>query len=453
MSLGTAARTAGPGWLGRLADEGWRALADRLVDRALDRRDRARHQPADDASNVPQVAVLGLLETPPERRLGGVQIAAIQRHRHAGETGRALLFPYGDRYRLEVGRGGHELALAGPPITRPPAGPAPFPACADPALADALAWAADRVGASVLHVENLGTLPPRTLAAVAERGLAVVVSLHDFGAFCPRPHLLELPAGRFCHYSRDAERCLRCLSVDHRVARDDQSSRREAVAELLAAATALVFPSEFQRRTVGRLFPGLEPGRLFVVEPGLDLPPVKRRAPDGVQRVAFVGGTRLHKGGGLVAPVMEACRRSGAAPPEWWVLGGGEAEVARALRGLPGVHLRGYYRAGSLPRLLAARGVDVAVLPSIVPESFGLTLTECWHAGCPVVAFDHGAVGERLRGGGGGAVVAPERGAAGLAEAIGTALGRATRAAVPPAAPSAAAAARAHQRLFARISG
>ena len=63
--------------------------------------------------------------------------------------------------------------------------------------------------------------------------------------------------------------------------------------------------------------------------------------------------------------------------------------------------MRGYYRAGSLPGLLRRESVDLALLLSIWPESYGITLDECRAAGVPVVAFDHGAMGERLRWEGG----------------------------------------------------
>src|SRR5204862_7861290 len=64
-------------------------------------------------------------------------------------------------------------------------------------------------------------------------------------------------------------------------------------------------------------------------------------------------------------------------------------------------------RAGTLPRLLRKHRVDLALLLSIVPESYGLTLSECWEAGVPVIALDHGAIAERMRARGGGVLVPP----------------------------------------------
>ncbi len=77
--------------------------------------------------------------------------------------------------------------------------------------------------------------------------------------------------------------------------------------------------------------------------------------------------------------------------------------------------MRGYYRAGALPRLLRRDRIDLALLLSIVPESYSLALSECRAAGVPVLAFDHGAVADRIRAEGGGLLVEPAAGAAGIA--------------------------------------
>jgi glycosyltransferase involved in cell wall biosynthesis len=100
------------------------------------------------------------------------------------------------------------------------------------------------------------------------------------------------------------------------------------------------------------------------------------------------------------------------------VFGGGDAGLLARLRRLPRVHVRGYYRAGSLPELLRHESVDLALLLSIWPESYGLTLDECRAAAVPVLAFDHGAIAERIRAEGGGVLVPPGAGASGVAAAL-----------------------------------
>jgi glycosyltransferase involved in cell wall biosynthesis len=168
-----------------------------------------------------------------------------------------------------------------------------------------------------------------------------------------------------------------------------------------------------------------------------------------VRHVALVGAATEMKGAALMPGIVRA-----AEGLRFTVLGGGDAALLRGLRRLPRTRVRGYYRAGSLPRQLGARRADVALLLSQVPESYALTLDECWRAGVPVVAFDHGAVAERISRLGGGVLVPLARGAGGIAEAL-CALrdGSRPRPPVPPPAAltTPAQAARAHLLLYRQL--
>jgi glycosyltransferase involved in cell wall biosynthesis len=121
-----------------------------------------------------------------------------------------------------------------------------------------------------------------------------------------------------------------------------------------------------------------------------------------------------HKGALVFEEVVR--RLPAAAAPElrWSAYGGGDAELLRRLRRLPRVRVRGYYRSGSLVDRLRRDRVDLALLLSIVPESYSLALSECMAAGVPVAAFDQGAIAERIRRHGGGLLVPPEAGADGI---------------------------------------
>jgi len=324
----------------------------------------------------------------------------------------ALLFPEepaaGGGYRLELQSGRERRALHLPPPLRPPISSPTFRAD-DPELERAVAWAAGHCGATLLQVEGLAGMPLDSLLRLRQAGLRLVLAIHDFAAFCPRPHLLESVAPpvppRFCHYSRDAARCARCLGRDAAgLPPGYQETRRELARQLLAGASAVVYPSPFLARTYRELFgsaggagaAGAEAAR--VIGPAT-APALLRARPAGPARplrhVAWVGAVQAHKG----ALVFEAAVQRLAAAGRQVRLtayGGGDAEILARWRRLPGLRVRGYYRAGSLPALLRRDGVDLALLLSVVPESYGLTLDECAAAGVPVVAFDHGALAERI---------------------------------------------------------
>jgi glycosyltransferase involved in cell wall biosynthesis len=202
---------------------------------------------------------------------------------------------------------------------------------------------------------------------------------------------------------------------------------------VLASARAVIFPSTFLRdayRFEGR-----------VIEPGI--PEFTARVAPVRDRIAFAGSVKEHKGGALMPAIIRAT--SGA---QWYVFGGGDVELLRAIRAAGRVAVHGYYRAHRLPHLLARHRIGLVVLPSIVPESFSLTLSECWSAGVPVVAFDHGAIADRIRAHGGGFLVPLAAGAAGIAACVGEWLRGTTAPTIPARIPTARDAALAHVALY-----
>jgi glycosyltransferase involved in cell wall biosynthesis len=407
LSLLTAGRV--------LRAEGLPALRDRLSDRWRERHRRRSFVAAGSPLDLPASPVLNLLSTAPTPRLGGLQAQLL--HRIESEAERrplALLYPDSGAWRLEMAAAGRRLSLTldgGEP-------PSPV-ALADAAFERAVIRAAREVGARALHVEGLAALPLASLLALRRQGLELVLSVHDFSLFCPRPHLLESPELRFCNYSRDHRRCSRCLAADWNVPPGFQQERRALARELLLAAAAVVYPSDFLRRRHLELFPGIPPERQRVIEPSGPLAAEPSLAGGGmpVRHVAYIGKVLPHKGA-LVFEEVVRRMASGFPDLRWSAYGGGDPELLLRLRRLPGLRVRGYYRSGSLIDHLRRDRVDLALLLSIVPESYSLALSECLAAGVPVAAFDHGAIAERLRRHGGGLLVEPEAGAAGIAAAV-----------------------------------
>jgi len=176
-----------------------------------------------------------------------------------------------------------------------------------------------------------------------------------------------------------------------------------------------------------------------------------------LRHAAFVGRVDAGKGAEVFAQAVE--QLAGRAPElRFSVFGGaGDFELLHRLRRLPGVRVRGYYRDGSLPGRLAREGVELALLPSIVPESYGLALDECAAAGVPAVAFALGALGERVAAAGGLVLPAPAEpaaGAAALADLLARLAGGELALPPPPPAPlgpSPREAAREWARLYAGL--
>ena len=111
-------------------------------------------------------------------------------------------------------------------------------------------------------------------------------------------------------------------------------------------------------------------------------------------RVCVVGAIGIHKG----YQVVLDCARDAAErrlPLEFVVVG--HTIDDRRLLATRRVFVTGSYAADEAVTLIKAQNATLAMLPSIFPETWCLSLAEAWRAGLRVAAFDIGAQAERIR--------------------------------------------------------
>ena len=395
--------------VGLLLDEGPRALWNRTQDRLeenkrLRRLPRLREDRGRLSIDVEPAPVLNVSPLPPSPKRGGAQIQMLDRLAEEKKLRTvALAYPKDGSWWLEISG----TSVAGI-----------FAIGGEDLVADLIQRAANLIGSSVVHIESLAGLPLNLVGDLEDRNLSVVLSIHDFTLFCRRPHLTESATGKFCEYCQDFDRCDACLqNVDPKL-NTTQAEYRRMGAGAYKKATLVIFPSDFLQRQHRVLFPGLRgPGRDAVIAPASSRPGSSISSSPVPSRIAFVGGVYSHKGAALIGPVME--RLQSLVPDVvGFVYGNGERKLLRQLRRTKGIRIRGYYRQGELPVMLKRDRVSVAVLPSIWPEAYALVVDECLSAGVPVIAFDIGAVGDRLVDWGVGHLVPMHLGAGGLAGAF-----------------------------------
>lgn len=298
----------------------------------------------------------------------------------------------------------------------------------------------DEVSPDVVHVHHLSGLPVGIVHAACDRGIPVVITLHDFWAVCPLGQLLDRQLV-VCP-GPEPVRCLSCVGeqvaappalvragrtalpravqevlgdvarraslVTHRGASRVKRRHREMRA-VLAAADLLLSPSFFlARRLAGLGVPGVR-----VLPNGR--PPWRQvpRVPDllGRVRFGFVGSVIPSKGVHVLAeafrgldPVRASLAVHGPVVP--YHGDGGYAERLTSILGerAPGV-LRGSFPHERLPEILA--GLDVLVVPSLWEENAPLTVQEAFASGTPVVVSGHGGLAEMVREGAGGLPFTP----------------------------------------------
>ena len=272
----------------------------------------------------------------------------------------------------------------------------------DPAIERALMRRLVGARYDVVHVHsqlNWNTLLIPALARAA--GARVVVSVHSLESLCPNFLLAPSPSYAPCGKSRagsDAD-CVPCLSGQWRTRAGAAvperaitlDARWHAWRRAFADADVVVAPSRFVFERLRRAHGEAIGTRARVIAHGVAHAPVRASpTPSRVLRVGYFGGVQPTKG---IAQVIAMAEQLLAAPVHFVIHGVQDRRMLPVM--LPAnVGWRPPYRPEQLDAALA--GIDVAVIPSRVEETFSLVMSECHAAGRPVIASRSGAFIERI---------------------------------------------------------
>lgn len=274
-------------------------------------------------------------------------------------------------------------------------------------------WLA-RFGVELMHVRHIAWHSLGLVRAARRQCIPVVFSFHDFYAMCPSVNLTN---GRdpWCedgvtspHISaplwtrRDAESLQQVTQSDPAAFLLVWKRRMNA---LLAECDAFVTTSPSVKAILSKNLPVLRQraNDFHIIPHGRDferfLPPGSGPRAGAPLRVLLAGNITETKG---LATVLELLKLDKEGLIELHTLGA-SLDSLTAARG----RHHGPYTRGELLKRIETIGPDVGLIPTICPETYCHTLTECWAAGVPVVGSNLGAVGERILESGAGWTVDP----------------------------------------------
>jgi glycosyltransferase involved in cell wall biosynthesis len=234
---------------------------------------------------------------------------------------------------------------------------------------------------------------PAVLDLLGGLGVPYDLYVHDYAWLCGRVARVG-PTQRYCGEPAVAQ-CEACVADAGNLIEEDitVAALRRRSAMLLAGARRVVVPSEDAAARIRRHFPATRP----MVQPhendaALNDPPPT--AATKICRVCVIGAIGVHKG----YQVILDCARDAAdrrLPLQFVVVG--HTIDDRRLLATRRVFVTGSYAADEVVTLIKAQNATLAMLPSIFPETWCLSLAEAWRADLRVVAFDIGAPAERIR--------------------------------------------------------
>lgn len=224
----------------------------------------------------------------------------------------------------------------------------------------------------------------------------LTMAVHDYFFVCPSFVLLNAD-NRYCGIPEIGE-CESCLER-HRASFMSLSPPtgigvwRAAWGRCLSAADEVRCFSMSTQGLLSRAYPDIARDRLSVVPHKMDYSPDRRPVLDhgAPLTVGVIGQISFQKGAGIVADLVGLIDQA-TLPVRVVVIGTLDAAVTSSR-----LTVTGPYRREDLVGLIEAHRANLFLFPSICPETFSYVTEELTLLGLPVVAFDLGAPGERLR--------------------------------------------------------
>jgi len=231
-------------------------------------------------------------------------------------------------------------------------------------------------------------------------GAKLDINIHDFNAICASPHLLNYQ-GKYCGVPKDFDVCNKCLKKNegwyHSWIPEDNmavdiSEWRKPFAKLFEAATTVTFFDSSSVEIVRQVF-HLESNKIKIIPHVTNY--FKCDVPvnlGGQLQIGVLGTLSKGKGGDVVRELYEYMESQNIyVHIPITLIGSSVVELPKYFS----VH--GNYIPNDLPIIISKRGINVILMPSIVPETFSYTISEAIKMGLPIVAFDIGAQGNRVK--------------------------------------------------------
>jgi GT2 family glycosyltransferase/glycosyltransferase involved in cell wall biosynthesis len=258
-----------------------------------------------------------------------------------------------------------------------------------------------------LHIHHLAGLDESAgdylRLACAGADIAYDFTAHDYLAICPRITLTD-EEGFYCG-EPDADGCADCLRRHGSEFGEPAIwNWRQSYGRLLRGARHVFVPAEDVGRRLARYYPDVA----FQTRPHLSdarpmrYTPVAKDKRSVTRHVGLVGAIGPHKGVAfLLRCVQRAAERKLAL--RFTLIGFTDRDAA--FGECPNIKIEGAYLDGELRHRLLALAPDLLWFSALWPETFSYTLSAAFAAGIMPVAFDFGAIAERIRRSGFGHVL------------------------------------------------
>lgn len=240
----------------------------------------------------------------------------------------------------------------------------------------------------LLHVHHFLFQTFDVIDIAKERNVYSIITLHDLYMLCPSVNMVY--QDKYCEID-DRKDCRKCLHSRLGVNSNILNNWRATCQKVLKKFDKILVPSENTKKQYEKVYSDLV---IEVVEHGVEVIPVeeKTKQEKSTFDIAFVGAMAIHKGSMIL---QELIKKSSHTNVKIHLFG--KANDAFLSKNQANYSNHGPYKRGELPQLLVNHQIDLVCIFAPWPETYSYTLTESYMAKVPILTFDIGAVGDRVK--------------------------------------------------------
>lgn len=231
-----------------------------------------------------------------------------------------------------------------------------------------------------------------------EKNIKSIITLHDFYCLCPSINMLY-KMEKYCPNLKN-KNCQECISYKTGLRNNVIPNWRKKWNEFLSDFNKIIVPSTNTKKEIEKVHKNI---KIDVIEHGINLERSKYISDideANVYNIAFVGVMSIHKGGLILKELIEKTKNSNLRFHLF-----GKTEFKELEKNQKNYVYHGKYKREEIPKLLSENNINLVCNFSIWAETYSYTLTEEVVSGIPVLSFDIGAVGDRIKENGFGYVI------------------------------------------------
>lgn len=260
---------------------------------------------------------------------------------------------------------------------------------------------------NLVHIHHTITYGSDIIRVAHEHGCKVVVTLHDFWMFCALIQRLT-PQFKICGGPGDGRRCKPCVESRYQGTEGEWAARIKGNVDVLNryADVIIVVSNDLREFAIGQ---GIDGAKIIIQHPSVfsidtiwkSAQQLPRPLHAGKLTLAYVGNMLATKGAHILLEAIKELDKQTRQAVSVVIHGDGDPDYKENLENIAkhivgaNIKIMGPYNAKQ-DLLNIFNSIDVVVIPSIWPETFGMVVEEAMAARVPVICSRIGGLQEHF---------------------------------------------------------